>query len=464
MEPTDVSPGNGQDREGEHAPPPISTAYLDRLEEQTQAEMAAASPPQSPFRGAAEQERARLTALVEQERDELVRIVRTLHAAPELAYEEVRSAALLADVVTAATGAQVEVGAHGVETALRAEVATPGFDPARHRTVAVLSEYDALPEIGHACGHNVIAATGVGAFVALSRLVAEGTSGVEGRVVFLGTPAEEGHTGKEVMARGGAWDGLDAALMVHPFGYDVVDTLWLGRRLLRVTFTGSAAHASAQPFQGRNALDAAALAYQGIGLLRQQMPPSDRVHAVVAEGGTRPSIITDSATLALYVRSAYPETLVDLSGRVERVMRGAALMTDTTVEIAWDAYPPSLPVRGSAALGGRWVASQEGRGREVLPAGVVPDVLAASTDFGNVSVRVPGIHPMIAITGPDVALHTSAFAAAAATERAETAAVDGAVGLAHTAWDLLADDELAAAVREEFLAAGGPLDPATYFD
>lgn len=444
--------------------PPISTAFLDQLEAQTRATVAAADPPQSPFDGAPEADRERLTALVEDATDDILGIVRQLHADPELAYEEHRSAALIARTITERTGIEVETGAHGVETALRAEVATPGFDPDRHRTVAVLSEYDALPGIGHACGHNVIAATGVGAFLALAGLVQEASSEVQGRVVFLGTPAEEGHTGKEVMARGGAWDGLDAAVMTHPFGYDVVDTLFLGRRLLRVTFTGHAAHASAQPFQGRNALDAAALAYQGIGLLRQQMPPSDRVHAVIIEGGTRPSIITPTATMQLYVRSAYPETLVDLSARVERIMRGAALMTDTGVELEWDHYPPSLPVRGNAALGGRWVRSLGERGRTVLPAGTVPDVLAGSTDFGNVSVRVPGIHPMIAIAGPDAALHTEEFAAAAATEAAERAALDGAVGLAHTAWDFLADDDLARAAREEFEQAGGALDPATYFD
>lgn len=442
----------------------ISTAFLDRLEARTEAAIAAATTPESHFSGAPDVDLDRLTDTVEEIGASLREVVRALHADPEVAFEEVRAAALLASVVTSLSGVEVQTGAHGVATALRAEVATPGFDQERHRTVAVISEYDALPGIGHACGHNVIAATGVGAFVALARLIASGTSEVEGRVVFLGTPAEEGHSGKEVMAAGGAWEGLDAALMTHPFGYEVVDTVWLGRRLLRVSFTGHAAHASAQPFQGRNALDAAALAYQGIGLLRQQMPPSDRVHAVITEGGTRPSIITESATLQLYVRSAYPETLVDLSRRVERIMQGAALMTDTSVDIEWDQYPPSLPVRGNAALGGRWVRSLAGRGRRVLPAGVLPDVLAASTDFGNVSVRVPGIHPMIAIAGPDQALHTPQFAVAAAGEQAAQAALDGAVGLAHTAWDFLADDELAAAAAQEFAEAGGALDPATYFD
>lgn len=443
--------------------PRVSTAFLDRLQAQTQAAMARATPPATVFAGSPEADRQQLSATVEEVADQLRRIVRTLHAEPELAFEESRSAALLAEVVTSLTGVPVETGAHGVPTALRAEVTSPGFDPARHRTVAVLSEYDALPGIGHACGHNVIAATGVGAFVALARLVASGRSQVEGRVVFLGTPAEEGHSGKEVMAAGGAWDGLDAAVMTHPYGYDVVDVLFIGRRLLRVTFTGHPAHASAQPFQGRNALDAASLAYQAIGLLRQQMPPSDRVHAVITDGGTRPSIITDSATMQLNVRSAYPETLVDLSGRVERIMHGAAMMTDTEVEIEWDHYPPSLPVRGNLTLGAHWSRSLAERGREVLPAGVVPDVLAASTDFGNVSVRIPGIHPMIAVGDPDQALHTREFAEAAGSARGEAAALDGAVGLAHTAWDFLADDELAAAVAKEFADAGGPLDPATYF-
>lgn len=443
--------------------PPVSTAFLDRLEAQTRATMAQATPPTTPFAGAPAEDRESLSATVEEVAGELHRIVRTLHDEPEVAFEETRSAALLAETISSLTGVEVQTGAHGVPTALRAEAASASFDPERHRTVAVLSEYDALPEIGHACGHNVIAATGVGAFVALARLLTSGDSQVQGRVVFLGTPAEEGHSGKEVMAAHGAWEGLDAAVMTHPYGYDVTDVLFIGRRLLRVTFTGQPAHASAQPFQGRNALDAASLAYQAIGLLRQQMPPSDRVHAVIADGGTRPSIITDSATMQLYVRSAYPETLLDLSARVERIMHGAALMTDTEVEVEWDHYPPSLPVRGNLTLAAHWARSLEGRGRQVLPAGVVPDVLAASTDFGNVSVRVPGIHPMIAVGDPDQALHTREFAEAAGGPRGEAAAVDGAVGLAHTALDFLADDQLAAAVAQEFAEAGGPLDPATYF-
>lgn len=444
--------------------PEPSTAFLQHLEDQSRAAQAAAEPRSSTFVGAPAAEHEHLVATVESVTEDLIGIVHTLHADPETAYQESRSAAHLADVLRK-HGHEVTTGAHGVSTALRAEVATQNFDATKHRTVAVLSEYDALPEIGHACGHNVIAATGVGAFLALGEMIrAEPESAAEGKVVFLGTPAEEGHTGKEVMAARGAFDGVGCALMVHPFGYDVASHAWLGRRVLTVVFTGRSAHASAQPFQGRNALDAAALAYQGVGLLRQQIPPSDRVHAIVAEGGRRPSVIPDHARLELYVRSAHPDTLKDLSERVERVVRGAAMMTDTVVEVTWDAYPPSLPVRNNETLAARWTQAQMARGREPLPAGVVPDVLAASTDFGNVSVRLPGIHPMIAISDSEVALHTREFAAAAVTDRADRAAVDGAIGLAAAAWDYLVDGELAAAVDQEFRESGGPLDVAHYFD
>lgn len=182
-----------------------------------------------------------------------------------------------------ARGIPVETGLFGAETTLRATTGN-----GRGRTIAILAEYDALPGIGHACGHNLIAAAAVGAFLALHDLHEQDPDAVPGTVVLLGTPAEEGHSGKEVMARAGAFEGIDAAIMVHGYGYDCADQVWLGRRLLEVTYSGVAAHASAQPFMGRNALDAATLFYQGLGLMRQQMPPISRLHAVIADGGTRP--------------------------------------------------------------------------------------------------------------------------------------------------------------------------------
>ncbi|MEN5072513.1 M20 family metallopeptidase [Isoptericola cucumis] len=434
-----------------------STAYLDHLASETEARRGATVAPDVAPSSLPEAVAAAVERAAEALEPELREIVERLHADPEPAFEEHRSAATLVEVL-ARHGVTAELGAHGVGTAFRAELGG-GEGP----TVAICAEYDALPGIGHACGHNVIAAAGVGAFLALQGVMT-GDGAPAGRVVLLGTPAEEGHTGKEVLARAGAFDDVDAAIMVHPYGQDVADQVWLGRRLLTWTFTGRPAHASAQPFMGRNALDAANLAYQGIGLLRQQMPPVDRVHATIVEGGTRPSIITERAVMRLYARSKYPDTLRDLSARLDDVARGAALMTGTEVEIAWDdGALPSLPVRTNAALTARWVAAQRRRGRDPLPAGVVSETLAASTDFGNVSFRVPGMHPLIQVSSPEVALHSAEFADAAAGPDAVRAAVDGAFGLATTALEYLADDALRTAVHDEFVAHGGPLDVPRYF-
>ncbi|WP_131104713.1 M20 family metallopeptidase [Ornithinimicrobium sufpigmenti] len=435
-----------------------SRAYLDHLAAETTARMESVTPQTSTFTGAAPALSERLEHLVEGLREDLVDIVRTLHADPETAFEEHRSVETLARVLRL-HGAEVSIGTADVPTAFRAEVGNP-----EGPTIAVLSEYDALPEVGHACGHNVIAATGVGAFLGLAALLREQPEAFPGRVVLLGTPAEEGHSGKELMARGGAFDDIDAAIMVHPYGYDVADQVWLGRRLLTWTFHGVPAHASAQPFMGRNALDAASLAYQAVGLLRQQLPPVDRVHAVITSGGTRPSVITEQAEVRLYARSKYPDTLKDLSRRLDDIARGAALMTGTRVDVDWDEHAPSLPVRTNGALTERWVEAQRRRGRDPLPGGTVSETIAASTDFGNVSYRIPGIHPLIKIAPPEVALHTRGFAEAAASEAARDAAVDGAVGLALTALDYLCDAELRTAVHENFERAGGATDVEHYFD
>ncbi|UNX54036.1 M20 family metallopeptidase [Georgenia sp. TF02-10] len=438
---------------------PPSTAYLDHIVAETAERLRTADTEPSETVGGAP---ADIADLVERATDgvagDLDEIVRRLHARPETAFEEHESARLLVDVL-ARHGVPAELGAHGLPTAFRAEAGSlPG------PTIAICAEYDALPGIGHACGHNVIAAAGVGAFLAL-RDVLSGEHGPAGRVVLLGTPAEEGRSGKEVLARNGALEGIDAAVMVHPYGLNVADQVWLGRRLLTWTFTGRPAHASAQPFMGRNALDAATLAYQGIGLLRQQMPPSDRIHATIIEGGTRPSIIPERAVMRLYARSKYADTLRDLSRRLDDVARGAALMTGTDVEITWDdGAPPSLPVRTNHTLTARWVAAQRRRGRDPLPTGVLSETLAASTDFGNVSFRLPGIHPLIQVSDPEVALHTAEFAAAAGSEAAVSAALDGAAGLALTALDYLCDADLRAAVAAEFAAQGGPVDVEHYFD
>ncbi|OHO65255.1 M20 family metallopeptidase [Corynebacterium sp. HMSC036D02] len=426
-----------------------STAYLEAMEEGVAKRVASAAPPekqgedypgQAKLWGAAA---ARAEAL----RETAAHIVADLHAHPETAFEEHRSMAVLADIVEG-HGFLTRRGVYGVETAFEASCQSADFEPERHPTVAILAEYDALPQIGHACGHNVIAAAGVTGFLAVTAVLDDAPA-VSGRILLQGTPAEEGHSGKEYMIRGGSLEGVDAAVMIHGFGYDIGAHAWVGRRILRVRYRGVAAHASSQPFMGRNALDAASLAYQGIGLMRQQMPPSDRVHAIMS-GGDRPSIIPSEAEMTIYVRSLGTRTLMDLSTRVEEIVRGAALMAGVDVDVEWDEHPMTLPVRNNEALVDRWSATQARRGRTALPAGTVPDTVAASTDFGNVSHLVPGLHPMVQVSPTDVALHTEDFARWAATPQAVDAAVDSAAGLAQVTLDFLADKEFRRAARQDF--------------
>jgi amidohydrolase len=385
---------------------------------------------------------------------ELVAVSHDLAEHPETGFEEHRSAAGLAEFVEA-HGIEVARGAYGLPTALYASAGGAKEGP----TIAVLSEYDALPGIGHGCGHNLIATVGVGAFLAIASVIDR----LGGRAIWLGTPAEEGGGGKELMAQQGAFDGVDAAIMVHPFTYDTSEPVFLGRRQLKVTYVGVPAHASIQPFMGRNALDAANLLYTGVALNRQQMPPTDRVHAIITDGGLRPNVIPEHASIEFYVRSAYPETLKILSQRLEEMAMGAALMTGCGVEFSWDGSPVYLPIRNNSALAQAWNRRYQERNHTVLAPGVVPDLLAGSTDFGNVSFRVPGLHAMVKIAEPDVSLHSREFAAAAVTPYADEVLVDAAYGLAGVAADYLCDAHLRERVCEEFEEAGGAVDVTEFF-
>ena len=431
-------------------PQPADRHHLDQLRAATERAAATAAPLSSPHAGAPAQLLDAAERAVEAAAADLLALSHDLHAHPEEGYAEHRSVRAVAELL-GRYGIEAQVGVHGLDTALRATTGS-GAGP----TVAVLAEYDALPGIGHGCGHNVICTATVGAFLGLHAVLSAG--GVGGTAVLLGTPAEEGGGGKELMARDGAFDGVDAVVMLHPFSYDAAVQPFLGRRQLRVRFTGIAAHASAQPFMGRNALDAVVAGYQGVAMLRQHVPDTDRVHGVITDGGQRPNVVPETAEALYYVRSATPETLADLSRRMEAVMAGAAAMTGCGVELTWDESPAYLPIRANLELAARWTRAQARRGRTALPPGVTPASLAGSTDLGNVSVRVPSIHPMIAIAGPDTSMHTTGFATAAASPAGDAAVLDGAVGLALTALDVLADPAVLAAVRAEFEAAGGVLD------
>ncbi|MBW0106815.1 M20 family metallopeptidase [Pseudonocardia sp. KRD-291] len=421
---------------------------------------AAAEPLSSPFDGAPESLRAAVDEGLGAVTDDIVALSRALHADPETAFAEHRSVAAVAELL-ARHGVEAEVGVHGLDTALRARAGN-----GRGPTVAVLAEYDALPGLGHACGHNVICASAVGAFLALARALGRAGDGTapDGTVVLLGTPAEEGGGGKETMARDGAFDDVDAAVMVHPFAHDIADHPFLGRRQVDVVYHGVAAHAAAQPFMGRNALDAVVLGYQGVAMLRQHLPDPDRVHGVITEGGDRPNVVPDRAAARYYLRSADADALRDMTTRVAAIAVGAAAMTGCGYELTWDPAPPYLPIRHNATLAARWAVHQADRGRTVYPRGVVPESETGSTDLGNVSMRIPAIHPMIAVAEPGTSLHTVEFGEAAGGPGGDAAVRDGAAGLALTVADLLADTALREAVLAEFAEAGGPVDVPSFFE
>lgn len=424
--------------------------YLRSLDAATARAAETAEPLTSAHAGAPDAVRTRVTEAVAGYGDRLVALSRDLHAHPEVGFAEHRSVRAVADLL-ASHGHGSRIGAGGLDTALVARVGTAGPH------IAVLAEYDALPGVGHACGHNIICSTAVGGFLAAAKVVEE----TGGRLSLIGTPAEEGGGGKETLARAGVFDDVDAVVMVHPFSHDVAMHPFLGRRQLEMVFHGVAAHAAAQPFMGRNALDAAVAAYQGVAALRQHLPGTDRAHGVFTDGGARPNVVPERAALLFYLRSAEPGTLRDLAERVAAVAHGAAAMHGCGVELHWDAQPAYLPVRFNRTLAARWAVNQGPAGRTPLPPGVVPEFLTGSTDLGNLSFRMPAIHPMLAVA--DAALHTAEFATAAASPAGDRAVRDGALGLALTAADYLADAELRDAVHAEFAELGGPLDVPGYF-
>ena len=306
-------------------------------------------------------------------------------------------------------------------------------------------------------------AQALGAFLALAALDRELDGGLPGRVVLQTTPAEENSTCKELLAHEGAFDGIGAAVMAHSYGYDLARQTWLGARRFRVVFTGVPAHASAAPFMGRNALDAAVLALNGISMLRQQLSPTDRVHAIIVDGGQVPNIVPERAEVSARVRSKYPETLVDLFRRVSDIFHGAGLMAGVGVEIIADELPNEMPVRDNRPLLKSWVRAERERGREPLPFGVVTESVAAGTDFGNVSVRIPGIHPLVSVGDESLMLHTREMEEAAGSAAGDAAVLDGAYGLAAVAADYLDDARLREQVQADFEAEGGVIDVEEMF-
>ncbi len=371
--------------------------------------------------------------------DELVRISREIHAHPELAFEEQRAAGVLGEALAKA-GLKVEAGAYGLQTGFATD-----FGPEGQPCVALLAEYDALPGMGHACGHNLIAAAGVGAGLALASLGAR----LPGRVRVLGTPAEERGCGKELMARNGAFEGVDAALMVHPAGVNLIDMPAIALAEVDVRYAGQAAHAAAMPERGINALDALVLAYQSIAALRQHIRPTERIHGIIIDGGQAPNVVPETAAGRFYVRARNAAELAPLKQRVEGCFRAGAEATGASVEITWGVADYD-EIRFNPPLAEAYRRNAEALGREFFPMERLPASIQGTTDMGNVSQRLPSIHPMIAAAPIHCTIHNPEFAVWAASEMGDAAALDGAKALAMTALDFLCDAELRRAAREAF--------------
>jgi amidohydrolase len=369
----------------------------------------------------------------------LLKISHEIHAHPELAFEEHRASQLLIAALRSAD-LEVEPGAFGLETAFVTE-----FGDEAGRCVAVLAEYDALPDIGHACGHNLIATAALGAGLALAELRDQ----LPGRVRLLGTPAEERGGGKELMARNGALQGVDAALMMHPSSVNLVTMPCICVAEVDVAYRGRAAHASAMPERGINALDALVIAYQAIAQLRQHIRPTERLHGIITEGGQAPNIVPDRAAGRFYVRARNQEELDALKVRARGCFEAGAVATGAELEIEWGGVD-YLDIRRNTPLEEAFRSNAESLGREFFPLDKLPSSAMGSTDMGNVSHRVPSIHPMLEAAPVHCTIHNAEFAEHAASPRGDRAALDGAKALAMTALDVLLDDDLEERARAIF--------------
>jgi amidohydrolase len=375
---------------------------------------------------------------VGQARDELVALSHRIHAHPELGFEEERACAWLCELLDGA-GLQVERGVGQLPTAFAARA---GSGPLH---VVVCAEYDALPAVGHACGHNLIAAMAAGAGLALARVADD--VGLE--VTVLGTPAEEGGGGKILLLQRGAFDGAHAAMMVHPSPYEQAEMPIIAVTQFQVAYTGKEAHASAYPFLGVNAADALVVAQTAIGLLRQQLRRGDRVHGIVTRGGDAPNIIPAHTTATWMVRAETLDQLEEVRAKVVRCFEAGALATGTSLSLAED-HEPYAEMRHDHELSALYQRNAEALGRSFVDRG---DRGAGSTDMGNVSLALPSIHPTIGIDALPAVNHQPEFAARCATPAADRAVVDGAVAMAWTAIDAATDP----ALRDRLLAGPGRL-------
>lgn len=406
---------------------------------------------------------ATIADAIQKDKSEIALINNHIHSNPELAYLEFTAHSTLVHSLRR-LGFSVTSPAYGLPTSFEAEFSNVGPSGEQGRLVIFNAEYDALPEIGHACGHNLIASASLAAFLGVAAALK--ASGQPGRVRLLGTPAEEGGGGKLKLIEAGAYKGCDACLMVHPGpqaklpqGITAVSYVrMLANVKYRVYFTGREAHASISPWAGINALDAVCLSYNAISMLRQQIRPEERVHGVFREAGTRPNITPADCCVEYYVRSVTRKGAEDLGERVLKCFEGAALATGC--EWRKEDMSPYYDVRPSKGLCKAWMEAMnssqiaeetEGKGKGKVAWEDPKDFFQGSTDMGNVCYECPGFHGVFGIeTEEGAANHTKGFTEGAGTQDAFEKALECGRAMAEVGWRVLVDEGFAAEVRREW--------------
>ena len=383
-----------------------------------------------------------IDSAVDADAKDLASVASRIHANPELRFEEHKASAWLSELVSS-RGISVERGVAGMPTAFRARAGTGT------PRVAILAEYDALPGVGHACGHNLIAAGAVGAFLAAARVV----SRTGGEVVLLGTPAEEGGGGKIKMIEQRVFDGIDAAMMYHPFDRDLMAHPALANLWITFEFRGVPSHAAAAPHVGHSALTACMDTFRLVDGQRVHFRDGVRVHGFITDGGQAVNIIPERAACEFSVRARHGEELARVRGIVERCARAAALASDVKLEMG--VRQGYRDMKNNMTLARRFGSHLKTLGGSPLETD--DRVGAGSTDMGDVSHVVPSIHPWLAIVDEGAALcHEVSFAAAAGSDRGTSAALRAAKALARTAAEFLVDAELRSAVSAEWAGRSGP--------
>ncbi|OMC44186.1 peptidase M20 [Mycobacterium sp. IS-2888] len=363
---------------------------------------------------------ANVEDVVRRRGSDLVELSHAIHAEPELAFAEHRSCAK-AQTLVAERGFQITARPGGLETAFRADF---GSGPL---VVGICAEYDALPEIGHACGHNIIAASAVGTALALAEVADE----LGLTVSLLGTPAEEAGGGKELLLQAGVFDDVAVAVMVHPGPADIAGARSLALSEAVVDYRGKESHAAVAPHLGINAADAVTVAQVAVGLLRQQLAPGQLVHGIVTNGGQAVNVIPGHATLQYAMRAVESDSLRELEGRMFACFSAGALATGCEYEINQPA-PPYAELKPDRWLAGVFRDEMRRLGRSPVAPEIEDALPMGSTDMGNVTQVLPGIHPIIGVDAGGATVHQRAFAAAAAGPSADRAVVDGAIMLART--------------------------------